>query len=167
MKSRKTLKVPTKKNLNIEVINTYKVGGKINIRVRLVPSETKSTVFLNSKRSSITLASTTCSNYSKPGQIKIFVSLSKPCIAKPDDFIEPLANLCIPSTEEYMKHRHLSEPIPEIISINPHKKDLQKQVKRPSNSLNLPSQKVTKSKPALLPKQKTVLKKSIGKKYFK
>ena len=123
---------------SLEVIDKFKSGGKINIRVRLVPSVSQSLRLSLSKLTTTTHTSSYDSNEgSKISPLKVSISLDNPKLIKPDDFIEPLANLCIPNTEEYMQHRHLSEPIPEIVDSETSSKNLKNKIKvsmhRPKN----------------------------------
>lgn len=103
---------------NLEIVKTENVGGKINIKVRLLQRkpESKSPAPLKFTPTT-THASTSYSEELCLTPIKVFVSLNSPSLAKPDDFIEPFTNISIPSTEDFLRHKNISEQIPEIIDI--------------------------------------------------
>ncbi|OMJ67379.1 hypothetical protein SteCoe_35472 [Stentor coeruleus] len=101
---------------NLEVVKTERLGGKINIKVRFLQAkpESKSPAPLKFTPTTTHASTSYCEELCLT-PIKVFVSLNSPTPAKPDDFIEPFTNIAIPSTEEFLRHKHFSEPIPEII----------------------------------------------------
>ena len=95
--------LPTKSTL--EVLKTYRIGSQINIKVRLVTHKPKILSQPASKFVSTTVSSTSIIDDSHILP-KAQISSNGFNLSKPDDFIEPFANLTIPTTEEYMHHRN-------------------------------------------------------------
>jgi hypothetical protein len=75
---------------------------------------------------STTIASSCYSEDIPKPPIKVFVSLSGSSPLNPDDFIEPAADLSIPSTSIFLQHRNLSEPVPAIVDQYAEKKHILK-----------------------------------------
>jgi hypothetical protein len=88
---------------------------------------------------STTIASSLYSEENIKAPVKVFVSLSNSNIRKPDDFIEPDTDLTIPSTNVFMQHRNLSEPVPEIIDF-----EMKSRIKTKSNRLCEPNPSIAK-----------------------
>jgi hypothetical protein len=103
---------------SLEVLQKSKLSGKINVKVRLTKRKYLTQSISYSKVTPTTLRSL-CTEENNSGPIKVFVSLNSSKLSKPDDFIEPLANLSIPSTQEYMKYRCSSELLPVFTDLEP------------------------------------------------
>ena len=108
---------------SFKVVNDRRVTGKINVKVRLY----KSPLFSN-KSCDVLLSSksfTVLEN--KP---KALVDLKSLKNSYPDDFIEPVESLKIPSSQEYFKHRNNEDydlidtlpVLPKRYSFEPQKK---------------------------------------------
>ena len=111
---------------------------------------------------SSTIASSCYSEERCKAPVKVFVSLSVGPVAKPDDFIEPLADLSIPSTAVYLQHRNLSEPVPAIVD---HLSDSKPFAKRLSKNPTILSKSV--QNPSVKNLSNKLVSQSLNTKYYK
>ena len=122
MKKKQTIITNYSRHLNtfsMEIPCASRTTGKFNIKLRdqNSPKIQKTKPKYPPKPSPVIFTSTCNSDRSLKTPIKLFVRINERNTS-PDDFIEPLAELTIPNTEEYMRHRNSSEPIPAIVDIN-------------------------------------------------
>ena len=118
MKNCKLVKSSLKSSTSpIKVVNKCKLGSTMNIKVHLIssPNRKKPKSIPPKMTPSTTIASSCYSeDHCKP-PIKVFISFSVKPVPKPDDFIEPIADLTIPSTAVFLQHLNLSEQVPARI----------------------------------------------------
>ena len=147
-----------------KVVNTCKLGKTINVKVQLIssPKREKSKSIPPKTTPSSTIASSCYSEDHCKAPVKVYVSLSVGPVAKPDDFIEPLADLTIPSTAVYLQHRNLSEPVPAIVD---HINELKPYVKRLSKNPTILSKSVQNSSVKSLGTK--LVSQSLNTKYYK
>ncbi|OMJ94547.1 hypothetical protein SteCoe_2185 [Stentor coeruleus] len=110
-----TKKVKCPKLGNLETIKACKLGGKRSINTHLTQKKTESKNRIPFNFAPTAYATASYSEDICITPVKLVISLNSPKLSKPDDFIEPFTNLSIPSTEEFFRHKNLSEPIPEIV----------------------------------------------------
>lgn len=142
-------------NSPLKYANTTKIGSQLNIKVHFISAKVvtngNSPIKLASSmgyKSSINIQDST-----KPSSKTS--TIGQQTYHNPDDFIEPLLELAIPSTEAFYQHKKLLGHIPAIIdyesSIKPKQKEQNSLIKdcklsSPSKSTkNLRSKKASKS----------------------
>ena len=103
--SPKNANVGLSKSSSVKVIKTCRLAGKLNVTVRLFQTpivfQKADPVRVHSSHSSETVRKASGS----PRRVFFLVPEMK-YNQNPSDFIEPVQNLAIPTTEEYMKHAH-------------------------------------------------------------
>lgn len=110
-------------NSPIKLTSTTKTGSKLNIKVQLISSKTVKSPTKhptkieepNTKLQELSIFST-----------KVLIS-NQQSLRNPDDFIEPLPDLSIPSTETFYQHKKLLSHIPAIVDCEGNKKPKQKE----------------------------------------
>lgn len=100
---------------SLETVKSCKIGVKRNFNNNLTQTKAEFKNRIPLKFNSTTYALASYSEDICITPVKVVVSLNSPKLSMPDDFIEPYTNLSIPSTEEFFRHKNLSEPIPEIV----------------------------------------------------
>lgn len=136
----------------------------MNIKVHLIssPNREKSKSIPAKMTPSTTIASSCYSEDNCKPPVKVFISLSVGPVSKPDDFIEPIADLRIPSTAVFLQHLNLSEPIPAIIDQH---RDLKPSSKKISKNPTILSKSVQNS--SLNNLGSKLVSQSLGTRYYK
>lgn len=110
-------------NSPIKLTSTTKTGSKLNIKVHLISTKTSNSptkLPAQIQKPSVNLQEHSVS------PTKGLIS-NQQTLRNPDDFIEPLPDLAIPSTETFYQHKKLLSHIPAIVDCEGTKKPKQKE----------------------------------------